>query len=243
MTKTFRLLCLLLVCIMTISLFAGCAPRRKAGDPPVFTSDKRVVMKIGDYNVSYDFYRFLFLNSIDFFDNGDKEYWNEEGNDAEKVKEYVLESLLELYAYFTLADDYDVKLSNADLSEIEAELKDAKTGMTEEDFKKEIATAYLTEELYLFSLKTQKLKQLVYSKLISENEGIIQVDDATLDKALEEDFVRASHILFTYNNDSEKEKQKALAETVLERLKNGEDFEELREEYTDDTSVSGNKDG
>jgi parvulin-like peptidyl-prolyl isomerase len=243
MKKTFRLLCLLIVCIMAASLFTGCAPRRKAGDPPIFTSDKRVVIKIGDYNVTYDFYRFLFLNSKDFFDNGDASYWQEEGNDAEKVKEYVLDSLLELYAYFTLADKYDVKLSNADIREINDELKSAKSGYTDEEFKTEIATAYLNEELYLFSLKTQKLKQLIYSKLISETEGVIKVDDSTLDKALETDFARASHILFTYNNETEKEKKKALAESVLEKLKNGEDFEALKEKHSDDNSLKGNRDG
>lgn len=243
MKKTLRLLCLLIVCTMTLALFTACAPRRKAGDPPVFTSDRRVVMKIGDYNVSYDFYRFLFMNSKNYFDNGDENYWKQEGNDVNKVKEYVLNSLLEIYTYFTLADRYDVKLSNADIREIEAELENAKSGYSDDEFKKEIATAYLTEELYLFSLKTQKLKYLVYSELISESAGIIKVDDATLEKALEEDFARATHILFTYDNDTEKEKQKALAESVLERLKNGEDFEKLKEEYSDDNALKNNTDG
>lgn len=243
MKKNIKALCLILALLMTVSLFAGCAQRRKEGDPPIFTSDERVVMTIGGYNVTYDFYRFLFMNSKDFFDNGDESYWQEEGNDVEKIKEYVLESLLETYAMFYLADKYDIKLSKEDLAEIDAEIAEAKTGYSDEEFIQEISTAYLTEELYEFLLKTQKLEYLVYTHLTDEASGIIKVDDTTLEKAIETDFVRASHILFTFHNEKEKADQKALADQVLERLKNGEDFETLKEEYSDDTDLAGNTDG
>lgn len=243
MKKTLKILAFSLAIIMLFALLCGCAQKRKEGYPAVFTSDDRVVMKLGGYNVAYDFYRFMFNNSIDFFDNGDDSYWTQEGNDVEKVKEYVLESLLETYGMFALADKYEITLSEADLLEIETEVKNAKSGMTNDEFAKEIATAYMTEELYSFLLKTQKLEYLVYSHITDEASGIIKIDDATLEKEIETNFARASHILFTFNNESEKQSQKELAEQVLERLKNGEDFETLKEEYSDDTDLKGNTDG
>lgn len=243
MKKTFKILALVLSFIMLLSLLLGCAQKRKEGYPAVFTSDNRVVMKLGGYNVAYDFYRFMFNNSIDFFDNGDDSYWTQEGNDVTKVKDYVLESLTETYGMFALADKYEITLSEADLLEVETELKNAKNGMTNDEFKKELASAYLTEELYTFLLKTQKLEYLVYSHITNEGSGIIKIDDATLENEIETNFARASHILFTFNNESEKQSQKELAEQVLDRLKNGEDFETLKEEYSDDTDLKGNKDG
>ena len=242
MKKTIKIISLLLAIVLSATLLSGCN-KRKEGYPPVWTSDDRVVMKLGEYNVAYDFYRYLFMNTIKHFDNGDKEYWNIAGNDVNKVKDYVLESLKQTYSMFVLADKYDITLSEADLLDIETTIKQEKSGYSNEEFKSALEKEYLTEELYEFLIKVQYLEYIVYSHITSDSSGILKIDDKTLEKEIEENFARATHILFTYENEEQRQSQKELAEQVLEKLKNGEDFETLKEEYSDDTDLKGNKDG
>jgi len=242
MKKTLKLLSLTLALIMSVSVLAGCFGRKK-GEPPVSTSDKRVVMTLGGYNVTYDFYRYLFHNTKDFLSNGDENYWNQEGNDIEKVKEYIIDSLNDTYAMFALADKYDIKLTDSEKSYIDSIIEQSKGTMSDEDFEKSLNESYMTEELYRFILEIQQLELLVYDYIISEDSGIIFADDKTVKNAVNNDFVRATHILFIFADEKESTEKMALAEQVLQRLKNGEDFETLKEEFSEDTGLKGNAHG
>lgn len=242
MKKTLKLVSFVIVCIIALALFAGCSGRKK-GDPPVWTSDETNVMTLGGYNVKSDFYRYLFLNTKAFFDNGDESYWESEDNNVGKITDYVLNSLKETYGMFALADEYDIKLSKEDNEHITSFIEDSKQGMTDDEYKASLEKSYLTEELYRFILEVQQLEYLVYEHIISEASGIIKVDDEALEKAVGEEFVRATHILFTFKNEEERKAQLEKANQILEKIKNGEDFETLKEEHSDDTDLKGNKDG
>lgn len=242
MKKTLRLVSLILVGIIIFASLTGCSGRKK-GDPPVWTDDKTNVMTLGGYNVKSDFYKYLFLNTKSYFDKGDESYWESEENDVSKITDYVLASLKETYGMFALADEYKITLSKEDKANIDAFIEDSKQGMTDEEYKASLEKSYLTEEVYRFILEVQQLEYLVYEHLISESSGIIKVDDETLEKAIDEEFVRATHILFTFKNEEERKSQLKKANQILEKLKNGEDFETLKEEHSDDTDLKGNKDG
>ncbi len=242
MKKILRLVSLMLISIIVCTSLTGCVGRKK-GDPPVWTNDKTNVMTLGGYNVKSDFYKYLFLNTKAFFDNGDESYWQKEENTVEKITDYVLASLKETYGMFALADEYNVKLTKEDKANIDAFIEDSKQGMTDEEYKASLEKSYMTEEVYRFILEVQQLEYLVYEHIISEASGIIKVDDEALEKAVGEEFVRATHILFTFENEEERKTQLEKANQVLEKLKNGEDFEALKEEYSDDTNIKGKKDG
>lgn len=242
MKKTLKLISFVLANIIALSLFVGCSGRKK-GDPPVWTSDETNVMTLGGYNVKSDFYRYLFLNTKAFFDNGDESYWESEENKVSKITDYVLNSLKETYGMFALADEYDIKLSKEDNEYITSFIEDSKQGMTDDEYKASLEKSYMTEEVYRFILEVQQLEYLVYEHIISEASGIVKVDDETLEKAVGEEFVRATHILFTFKNEEERKSQLEKANQILEKIKNGEDFETLKEEHSDDTDLKGNKDG
>ena len=242
MKRSIKLLSLILALIMSASILTGCFGRRK-GEPPVSTSDKRVVMTLGGYNVTYDFYRYLFLNTKDYLSDGDKDFWTKEGNDVEMVKKYIIDSLNDTYAMFTLADKYKITLSDEDKTYIDNMIEQSKGTMTDEEFKKSLEASYMTPELYRFILEVQQLEILVYNHIIAEDSGIIFADDKTVKKAVSEDFVRATHILFLIEDEEGKTEKKELADQLLQRLKNGEDFEALKEEYSEDTGLKGNTDG
>ncbi len=242
MKKTFKILNLILSLIITISAFTGCSGR-KEGYPPVWTPDKRVVMTVGVYNVTYDFYRYLFLNTKDFFDNGDESFWQKEENNVDLVKDYVFDSIKDTYGMFTLADKYDITLSDDDKANIESYIESSKEGMTDEEFEKSLEEAYMTKELYKFVLEVQQLEYLVYEHIINESSGILKFDDTSLMKAIDEDFVRATHILLTFKNEEESNTKLETANQILKKLKNGEDFETLKEQYSEDTDLKNNTDG
>lgn len=242
MKKFVRLLSLLLAAILLASALVGCGNKRKEGDPPVWTSNKTVVMKVGGYNVTYDFYKYLFLNTKTYYDNGEEDYWTKEGNDVEKVKEYVHDSIFNTYAMFKLVDKYDIKLSKDDLKEIDEYMKSTKESMGEE-YQKELDLAYLSEELLLFVIKMQQLESLLYNHITDEASGILKVTDQTVYDAIDSDFVRATHILLTYKTDAEKETKMKEAQDILEQLKNGGDFEKIKDEKSEDTALKGKTDG
>ena len=242
MKKTLRLVSLALVSIIIFASLTSCSGRKK-GDPPVCTNDEINVMKLGGYNVKRDFYKYLFLNTKTSFDNGDESYWQNEENDVSKITDYVLASLKETYGMFALADEYKITLSKEDKESVSAFIEDSKQGMTDEEYQKSLAESYMTEDIYRFILEVQQLEYLVYEHLMSESSGVINVDDETLEKAVDEEFVRATHILFTFKNEEERKAQLEKANQILEKLKNGEDFETLKEEHSDDTDLKGNKDG
>ena len=58
--KKTRIICAFLAIAALSGLFSSC---RKPGDPPVSTGDWDTVMIVGGYNVAYDYYRYLFLNT------------------------------------------------------------------------------------------------------------------------------------------------------------------------------------
>ncbi len=242
MKRLIKITCIALVLFTALTLLISCDNKRKDGDPPVFTSDKETVMKLGDYNVKSDFYRYLFLNSKALADKGDESYWQKDRNNVEQIKDEVLTALKEKYAMFTLADRYGVSLSSEDQTNIEATIKQMKTEYGS-DFENALEEAYMTKELLRFTLEVEVLNTNVYEHIIAEGSGILKVDDETLKNALKTDFVAAKHILFKFSTEEEKQTQYKLAEQALARIDSGEDFDALISEYSDDTNLSKNKYG
>lgn len=231
MKKTLKFLCLVTAIILTVSVFSSCG--RQKGDPPVWTDDDRVVLTVGDYNVTYDFYRYLFLNTKATYPD----------SDLEAVRKYVENSLANTYGMFALADKFELTLTDAEKEYVEGYMDSSREGLTDEEYKNSLEQSYMTEDVYRFALEVQQLEYLVYDYVINERNGVLRFSDDDLLKAIDTDFVRASHILFTFKNDEEKATQMQKAQSVLERLKNGEDFEALKEEFSADTDLKNNKDG
>ena len=240
-TKT-RLIGLLLALITVCTALAGCSGRGD-GDPPVWTDDDEVVLTLGGYNVTRDFYKYLFLNTKQFYDNGDESYWQTPGNDVETVKKDVLDSLYETYGMFVLADRYKITLTEDDNEYIDNYINESKAGMTNAEYKESLKASFMTEDLYRFLLEVKLLENNVYAYITTEENGILKVSDDMVLKAIDTDFVRATHILFAYKNTDEIPAKYEEAKQVLEQLKAGEDFEALKEKYSDDTALINNKDG
>ena len=83
----------------------------------------------------------------------------------------------------------------------------------------------------------------IRDSVTSEASGIILADDRTLLEDIPKNFYRATHILIMNDEGDDPAENKALAEQILSRIRAGEDFETLKEEYGEDQGVEGNTDG
>ncbi len=130
----------------------------------------------------------------------------------------------------------------ASKEEVEAKIAEImKNYPSEEDFNKQLEAGGFTNEEF----RTEVKNSVILGKLIdSLTADIGDVDDAAAKKYYEEnkdkfvspEKVRASHILIKVeptDSDSLKAAKKQKLEGILERLKGGEDFAKLAEQYSD----------
>jgi foldase protein PrsA len=127
----------------------------------------------------------------------------------------------------------------------------------EENYKKNLEEAGLNDEVLTKLLEDDIIIQKLYQKISTEDEEV-QVSEEEVRKYYDDNYeqfatgeqVRAKHILFSIldeNNerlpDEEIAKIKKKAEGILYRVKNGEDFDELMKQYSEDPGLSTNPDG
>ena len=72
-----------------------------------------------------------------------------------------------------------------------------------------------------------------------EEDVLRQRYEATQARFMTAERRRASHILITAGNERSEDEARALAQSLLERLENGDDFTELAAEYSDDPGSAG----
>lgn len=114
--------------------------------------------------------------------------------------------------------------------------------LTEDEFLKkfDLTKSYIKE-----SLK----KELIATKYLTDNSEVTEKEAKNYYNNNKEDFfeISASHILISIYDedgnelsDDEKEEKKELAEKILKRVLNGENFDDLALEYSDDTYTATN---
>ncbi len=72
--------------------------------------ERRVIAKLGDYEINYELFRFIFMSRIDEFDGGDRSRWEGEGSFDlwQSAKKAVFADIAEFYAVFDLTKEYHV---------------------------------------------------------------------------------------------------------------------------------------
>ncbi|MDI6705074.1 MAG: SurA N-terminal domain-containing protein [Bacillota bacterium] len=165
-----------------------------------------------------------------------KDIWNKdiEGKKfIDVVKEQVVEKLILDRLILEAADKQGIAVTQEEVSDEIASIKEyfedeqkyldflTSQGMTEEQFADQVK-----KDLII----TKYRDKLVEDVTVSEKE----VEDYYNEniKEFKKDRVKASHILLDTKEDAEK---------ILERLKNGEDFSDLAEQYSVDPSAKSNK--
>lgn len=230
-----------------------------------------VVMTVNGNDITLEEYRYYFLNLKSSFDYGDDSYWNGSSEEdvqskLDSLKSQVQTYIQNNYAVEAFAADNNVTLTAEEEKETEKNFNDDKKEyMTENSLDDAGWQEYLdsmncTENLYI---KSSKRRDLEY-KLIRT----LYEDD--FKKNMLSEYVMAKHILIKAADDydakeipedatdeeiekinaenaelkKEANKEKyALAEEVLQKAKDGEDFDKLISEYNEDPGETANDDG
>lgn len=165
-----------------------------------------------------------------------KDIWNKdiEGKKfIDVVKEQVVEKLILDRLIIEAADKQGIAVTQKEADDEIAAIKEYFED--EQNYLDFLASQGLTEEQFADEVKkdliiTKYRDKLVENVTVSEEEVQAYYDENI--KEFKKDRVKASHILLDTKEDADK---------ILERLKNGEDFSDLAEQYSVDPSAKSNK--
>ncbi len=212
-----------------IFILTSCAASNSPLAPTA--QDKKVVMEINKEKVEYQEYRYYFLN------NKRDKYTDAETLTAEEIAE--LKALTESNAkrhaaLLILAHEYGAEPTEEQQGIINNYVDDYRTGNFTDDeaYKLALEAQYLTDSLFREFSAENILSENIIAKM--KESGKIPTDEASMDAALaDENLICIKEIYIAYQTAEMKYYAKTEAETVLEKLSNGENFEDLMREHSD----------
>lgn len=221
MKKYIKALAALLVLLCLTALFASCS--KKGGD---------TVLKINGKSVSYEEYRYFYMNT-----KSDAE--TEEG-----LLDKVASNIKNAYSVYEMAKKYKVSLSSDELDEIDAYAAEIKASYGDDNkYYDELEKSYLSDYTLVKTLELQQLKSKLFTELTAELYGEINTDRDVVVADIKSNFYRATQIFISNDEGDDIEENRKLAESLYERAKNGEDFQEIIENEGEDGALKGNADG
>lgn len=234
-----RVISMAAVAALSAALLVGCGSTGTA-------SSSKPALTMGSTSISMDeanFYTYIMKSQYEAYYG--TEIWSMEVEEGvtfgDSMKEMVNDTLVEMLILNSKADDYGVSLTDEDNTVIDEYIESFKASVTEE----EMAEEGITEDVIRSVVGKSYIASHVYDAMMDEEE-VELTDEEKADATC----IKVQHILIsttdTTTTDEDgntvdmsedeiaayKEEQKALAETVLEKAKAGEDFEALSEEYT-----------
>ena len=228
-----KILSLLLVLITMLSL-TSCsqAPKPK---------DKRVVLTLSGEKIYYDYFRYVFLNTKADMDDGDDSYWTENPEKLDELKESVLETLVHNRAIQLLAKKHKIKLSDSDKKSVLSYIESMKE--YDPNYKEGMEEAFMSDYCLYYLQTFTTLWGKVYDYVTSPESGLVKNDDARVWADIPVNFRRIRYVMIEFDGEN-KEEKRAVAEAVLEKAQNGDDFVSLIKQYCDEPEmVSGAEEG
>ncbi len=226
-------LCLLLAVLIGVTVCFGCSGN----------TDNPTVMVIGGEKIALDEFNYFYYNSKADYDRGDESYWNDPAH-VKALDDEVLFALRRNHAIKEQAKKYKISLSSDVKNSIENAVNKTKESYADvSEFYNSLDSNHMSERMFGQMLELNQLWRLLYEHVTNEASGIIHADDATLLADIPKNFYRATHILIMNDEGDVPSVNRVLAEKLLGQLKDGGDFEALKDQYGEDTGVKGNPDG
>ena len=250
-----------------------------------------VFVTIGNYDVSYDEYRWYFLTIKKQYDQGDETFWEgtaNEGTDADgnavsytaeedadskltNLKEQALAYLQTKYKLLTLADEKGFTLSDEEKKEVDDEYAkekadyEASENKEYDTYEEYLKTLYTTPEVrksdmqvdklidkLILGLFEQRYRDEVLPEMCMAKHILLQTyqvdyeEEEVPEGATEEEAAEISEKNAATKSEAQavlKQEKLALAEEILQKINDGEDFDKLITEYNEDPGETQNEDG
>lgn len=195
-------------------------------------NDTILVGRVGEREITLAEYIAYFKGIKIGMDGGDSSLWENNDDIKELFLAQVEDSVKLLYAIpllaqnssFVLTDDMNAAIDNAIATEI------ASINATDStSYEKALSDNFLTDAVYRNLVRNQCIAELMsYSSYTLTDEDYLNY--------VKDNYVRVKHILCSTQGLDEEQKTsvKALADSLSQRAKEGEDFESLVSEYSVD---------
>lgn len=227
----------------------GCSDKSKLSSTK---EESTPVMKVGQYDVPYELYRYVAMNYKSQYEAGldeasAAELWlGDEGQERlARLEAETADTLLNLYVTLSLAAEYSLTPDSALINDTVAVRMDEIYESYENDTNAYLGSLkpyYMNDNVYRFLTQNDVLtEELFYAML---NRGDILSDEAALRELIESDqFIRVKQILIAADNGNSPEENRQKARSIHDKLESGTDFEALLEEYGEDLYMFNNDDG
>ena len=211
--------------------------------------EKKVVGKVGDFDVCYDELYFLVSSYKLGLEAKYGEYSTLSAADAKKfddeLRELVYTNIVTNYAILSLCETEDLTIENSDLDDRVDDYMD-KTIESEfggnSEYKKNLKEYGLTDRYVRFTAAVD----LLYSDLLAEllEDGKIEDDSDKIKDIINREFVRTWHIMISNDAGEDVEANRAKAEEALAKLRDGSMtmYKLIGSKYNEDFSI-GDLDG
>lgn len=192
-------------------------------------------MKIGGFDVSFEHYRYLYMNIRDELLSSENDYTAEELDT--QIRDTVMKSLKHYASISELAKNKKISLTSDDSAYIDELVNETISDYgSEVEFQNALREAYSTEDFFRYALELQQLETKLRSYMTSEATGELAADDATIENDVYKNFYRAKQVLIKNDNGKSKTQNLELANKILSDALSGENFDTLIEEYSEDTT-------
>ncbi len=195
---------------------------------------EKTVMTIGDTKITN--------NDIAFFTDYyyDQNIQNGQNIEYADVRDEVIELFEDAVLIDEIADLKDIELDEESRKAYYAELASFRTGFGgKKAYDKALEKTGADEDVIEAFFKSSYLKNM-----LSDNVelAVAELSDEELKTYFKENYLRAKHVLISVQEGAETDEKKQ-AEEILARAKNGEDFDKLVKEYSEDPGSATNPDG
>ncbi|MDD6483189.1 MAG: peptidylprolyl isomerase [Clostridiales bacterium] len=167
------------------------------------------------------------------------ERYNEQIGDFDTSKKYALDSAEEAVLIYEAAQAEGVELSEED----QKTFKSSKASFMANFGGKSAYEKYIKENKISDNFINMILYQDVYQPLLEEKWEFEDPTDDELKQYMQENFLRAKHVLLKVADETEEDQKQQEANEILEQAKNGADFDKLVEEKSQDPGSTQYKDG
>lgn len=217
------------------------------GAPANEISDETVMLEIdGGEDIKAAEYVYYVLNLRENYESQYGEtVWNEYPDLEESLLNDLDEMLLENQAFLNWGADEGFALTGEDKELFDDRIKELRAELGDDvDLEKYFAKSNLTLELFRHIFERDLYIDRFLSDYMTPEHPFMEITDAQLEAYLEEHEIQsAKHILIQNDEEDDPEQNQKLAEELLGRIRAGEDFDALMEEYTEDTGYANYPDG
>lgn len=207
--------------------------------------ERPVVMAVDGTPVYLDsFSYYLYATIKDYTSYGyDISYFKDEST-FEFIKSYVVDYVKQQYVFLNWAKACGIEISDTIKQKCRSQMDELKASCeSEEAYLALLQESHLTEDLYFEFLCNDALLSTFNAYLYSEISPVYVSAEEAANIAEENGIYGAKHILVSPNPEKPDEECLKLAEELLNRIQNGEDFDTLMFEYTDDSGIESYPNG